>query len=512
MVLKASGGKIMSNYVGSIDLGTTSNRFILFDKKGNIFASAQKEHKQIFPKPGWVEHDPLEIWKNTCSVIKEVMDKPSVSVASIDSIGITNQRETSIVWNRETGKPYYNAIVWQCTRTDDICKNLVSEAGEGFFTQKTGLPVATYFSGPKVKWVFDNIPEVKQDVFSGNVLFGTIETWIIWWLTGGPKNGSHITDVSNASRTMMMNIHSLEWDKDLLETMDIPLSILPDIKPSIDSNTWGVTQKSGPFKGKIPVCGALGDQQAALFGQTCFSKGEAKNTYGTGCFLLMNTGNTPIISRHGLLTTLGYQINNESAVYCLEGSIAIAGALVQWMRDNLGLIKSAAEIEDLAKTVDDNGDVYFVPAFSGLFAPYWRSDARGIIAGLTRFANKGHLARAVLEASAYQTRDIITAMKKDSGVDLTLLKVDGGMVLNELLIQFQSDILNVPLIRPKVIETTALGAAYAAGLATGFWSSIQDLKTNWSEEKRWLPSMPEKKREELYARWGKAIERSFDWI
>jgi len=512
MVLKASGGKIMSNYVGSIDLGTTSNRFILFDKQGNIFASAQKEHKQIFPKPGWVEHDPLEIWKNTCSVIKEVMDKPTVSAASIDSIGITNQRETSIVWNSETGKPYYNAIVWQCTRTDDICKNLVSETGEDFFTRKTGLPVATYFSGPKIKWIFDNIPEVKKEVFSGNVLFGTIETWIIWWLTGGPKKGSHITDVSNASRTMMMNLNTLEWDKDLLETMDIPLSILPDIKPSIDSHTWGVTQKSGPFKAEIPVCGALGDQQAALFGQTCFSKGEAKNTYGTGCFLLMNTGNTPVISHHGLLTTVGYQINTEKAVYCLEGSIAIAGALVQWMRDNLGLIKSAADIEDLAKTVEDNGDVYFVPAFSGLFAPYWRSDARGIIAGLTRFANKGHIARAVLEANAYQTRDIIIAMKKDSSVDLTLLKVDGGMVLNEFLMQFQSDILNVPLIRPTIIETTALGAAYAAGLATGFWSSIQDLKANWSEEKRWLPSMSKQNREDLYAKWRKAIERSFNWV
>ncbi len=502
----------MLKYVGSIDLGTTSNRFILFDKQGNIFGSAQKEHKQIFPKPGWVEHDPIEIWKNTCSVISEVMDKTAISVESIDSIGITNQRETSVVWNRKTGKPYYNAIVWQCTRTDEICKNLTAEAGDAFFTEKTGLPVAPYFSGPKLKWVLDNIPDVKKDISSGDVFFGTIETWIIWWLTGGPKKGSHITDVSNASRTMMMNIRTLEWDKELLRALEIPLSILPDIKPSIDSNTWGTTQKDGPFKGEIPVCGALGDQQAALFGQTCFSKGEAKNTYGTGCFLLMNTGTAPVISNHGLLTTIGYQINNEKAVYCLEGSIAIAGALVQWMRDNLGIIKSAGEIEELAKTVDDNGGVYFVPAFSGLFAPYWRSDARGIIAGLTRFVNKGHLARAVLEANAYQTLDIVTAMKKDSKVDLTLLKVDGGMVLNELLMQFQSDILNVPIIRPTVIETTALGAAYAAGLASGFWNDINDLKANWSEGKRWLPSMSRKKREHMYSKWGKAIERSFDWV
>jgi len=502
----------MLKYVGSIDLGTTSNRFMLFDKQGNIFGSAQKEHKQIFPKPGWVEHDPIEIWENTCSVITQVLEKTGISVESIDSIGITNQRETSVVWNRKTGKPYYNAIVWQCTRTDDICKNLVADTGEAFFTEKTGLPVATYFSGPKLKWVLDNIPDAKKDILSDDVLFGTIETWIIWWLTGGPDKGSHITDVSNASRTLMMNIHSLEWDKDLVDALGIPISILPDIKPSIDSNTWGRTQKDGPFKGEIPVCGALGDQQAALFGQTCFSKGEAKNTYGTGCFLLMNTGTTPVISKHGLLTTVGYQINKEKAVYCLEGSIAIAGALVQWMRDNMGIIKSAGEIEELAKTVDDNGGVYFVPAFSGLFAPYWRSDARGIIAGLTRFVNKGHLARAVLEANAYQTLDIVTAMKKDSKVDLTLLKVDGGMVLNQLLMQFQSDMLNVRIIRPTVIETTALGAAYAAGLATGFWNDINDLKANWSEGKRWVPSMSQEKREALYSKWKKAIERSFDWV
>ncbi len=502
----------MTKYVGAIDLGTTSNRFILFDKQGNIFDFAQKEHKQIFPRPGWVEHDPIEIWKNTCSVIKEVMIKTGISTDQIDSIGITNQRETSVVWNRKTGKPYYNAIVWQCTRTDKLCKSLVKEYGEDFFHEKTGLPVASYFSGPKVKWILDHVTDSKKESDSGDVLFGTIESWIIWWLTGGPEKGSHITDVTNASRTMLFNLNTLEWDKELLDAIGIPASMLPKIKPSIDSKTWGTTLKNGPFEGSIPVCGALGDQQSALFGQTCFSEGEAKNTYGTGCFLLLNTGNTRVRSTHGLLTTIGYRVNDEKAVYCLEGSIAIAGALVQWMRDNLGIIKDAFEIEELAKTVKDNGDVYFVPAFSGLFAPYWRSDARGIIAGLTRFANKGHIARAVLEACAYQTRDIIMAMKKDSNVDLKHLKVDGGMVLNELLMQFQSDILDVPIIRPTVIETTALGAAYAAGLATGFWNSTKDLKNNWSEGNRWEPTMTVEHREKLYSGWKKAIERSLNWV
>jgi glycerol kinase len=501
----------MNKYVGAIDLGTTSNRFILFDKQGNIFASAQKEHQQIFPKPGWVEHNPMEIWKNTCAVIQEVMIMAGVSPDQIDSIGITNQRETAVVWNRRTGKPYHNAIVWQCTRTDALCKSLVKEYGEDFFRERTGLPVSSYFSGPKVKWILDNIPEAKQDITSGDVLFGTIESWIIWWLTGGPKTGSHITDVSNASRTMLMNLTTLKWDKELLDAVGIPESMLPEIKPSVDSNTWGTTRKHGPFQGRIPVCGALGDQQSALFGQTCFEEGEAKNTYGTGCFLLLNTGDNIVRSMHGLLTTVGYQINKEKAVYCLEGSVAIAGALVQWMRDNLGIIKNASEIEELAKTVDDNGDVYIVPAFSGLFAPYWRSDARGVIAGLTRFANKGHIARAVLEACAYQTRDILMAMNKDSNVDLKHLKVDGGMVLNELLMQFQADLLNVPIIRPTVIETTALGAAYAAGLATGFWNGRRELKKNWSEGKRWRPQMKPAQRNLLCANWAKAIEKSLDW-
>ncbi|MFH2057918.1 MAG: glycerol kinase GlpK [Pseudomonadota bacterium] len=501
----------MNKYVGAIDLGTTSNRFILFNKQGNIFKSAQKEHKQIFPKPGWVEHDPMEIWENTCAVIQTVMNTSRISPDQIDSIGITNQRETSIVWNRLTGKPYYNAIVWQCTRTEAICKSLVNHYGQDFFQERTGLPVASYFSGPKVKWILDNISDAKKECQSGNVLFGTIESWIIWWLTGGPDNGSHITDVTNASRTMLFNIHTLEWDKQLLDAMGVPVAMLPLIKPSVDSNTWGTTRKHGPFGGRIPVTGALGDQQAALFGQTCFMAGEAKNTYGTGCFLLLNTGTKVVRSTHGLLTTVGFQINKEKAVYCLEGSVAIAGAMVQWMRDNLGIIKNASEIEELAKTVDDNADVYFVPAFSGLFAPYWRSDARGIIAGLTRFANKGHIARAVLEACAYQTRDIIIAMNKDSNVDLKHLKVDGGMVVNEILMQFQADILDVPIIRPIVIETTALGAAYAAGLATGFWSDIKDLQKNWSEDKRWEPTMNEGQRDALCAGWAKAIEKSLNW-
>ncbi len=501
----------MKKYVGAIDLGTTSNRFILFDKQGNIFESAQKEHKQIFPQPGWVEHNPIEIWKNTCSVIETAMTKAKITAEQIDSIGITNQRETCVIWDKNTGEPCYNAVVWQCTRSDDICKTLINDYGQDFFRKKTGLPVASYFSGPKTTWILENVSQAKTAKNSGNIMFGTIESWIVWWLTGGPDGGSHVTDVSNASRTMLMNIHTMQWDEELLSAHGIPSSMLPQIKPSIDSQTWGSTLESGPFKGKIPVCAALGDQQSALFGQTCFSKGEAKNTYGTGCFLLLNTGNAAVESNHGLLTTVAYQINDQKTVYCLEGSIAIAGALVQWMRDNLGLIEKAEDIEALAKSVEDNGDVYFVPAFSGLYAPYWRSDARGIIAGLTRFADKGHLARAVLEACAYQTKDIAKAMNKDSGVVLKHLKVDGGMVLNELLMQFQADILNVPIIRPKVIETTALGAAYAAGLATGFWSSTDELKANWAEDKQWQPDMDRKKRDHLYANWAKAIEKSYGW-
>jgi len=499
----------MVKYVGALDQGTTSNRFIIFDHGGQIIAVDQKEHEQIFPQPGWVEHNPLEIWQNTQDVIRGALAKANLTGSDLAAIGITNQRETTVIWDKNTGIPYTNAIVWQCTRTDEICRELEREQGQNRFRDKTGLPIATYFSGPKIKWILDNIVQARAAADKGEALFGTMETWIIWWLTGG---GSHVTDVTNASRTMLMDLQTLDWDKEILQILGIPRQILPRIVPSSDSSTWGTTSENGPFNAAIPVCGALGDQQAALVGQTCFGQGEAKNTYGTGCFLLLNTGHTPVPSRQGLLTTLGYQINDQRPVYCLEGSIAITGALVQWLRDNLGLISSASEIEELARTAEDNGGAYFVPAFSGLFAPYWRSDARGVIVGLTRFVNKGHIARAVLEASAYQTRDIVAAMNKDSGVELTKLKVDGGMVGNELLMQFQSDILDVPVIRPQVSETTALGAAYAAGLAVGFWSGPEELRKNWAVDKTWQPDMESSVRETYYRQWKKAVDRTFDWV
>ncbi len=502
----------MGKYIGALDQGTTSNRFIIFDHKGNIKAIDQKEHEQIFPKPGWVEHNALEIWENSKEVIKGALKKAKISGSGLGAVGITNQRETTLIWDKNTGKPFYNAIVWQCTRTDEICKQIIRHHGQNRFREKTGLPVATYFSGPKIKWILDNVPHAKKAAEKGDALFGTMETWIIWNLTGGPDGGAHVTDVTNASRTMLMDLNTLLWDDEILEVLDIPKSILPKIVPSSDENFWGHTLASGPVGAKVPVCGALGDQQAALVGQTCFEMGEAKNTYGTGCFMLLNTGVTPVSSRHGLLTTLGYQFSGQKPVFCLEGSIAITGALVQWLRDNLGLISRAPEIEELAKTVDDNGGAYFVPAFSGLFAPYWRSDARGVIAGLTRYVNKGHIARAVLEAVAYQTRDILEAMNKDSGVSLRKLKVDGGMVANELLMQFQADILNVPVIRPKVAETTALGAAYAAGLATGFWAGLDELKRNWEMDKTWEPEMEPDVRETYYKNWKKAVDRTFDWV
>ena len=502
----------MANFVAALDQGTTSNRFIIFDHSGQIVGWDQKEHEQIFPQPGWVEHSPLEIWQNTQDVINGALFKTGIAGSDLAAIGITNQRETTVIWDKKTGQPFMNAIVWQCTRTDEICKQLSRDQGQNRFRDKTGLPIATYFSGPKIKWILDHVAKVRKAADKGEALFGTMETWLIWWLTGGPNGGAHVTDVTNASRTLLMDLISLQWDDDILEIMGIPKQILPRIVPSSDTNAWGVTLKDGPLDAPVPICGALGDQQAALVGQTCFDLGEAKNTYGTGCFLLMNTGHTPVPSRQGLLTTLGYQINDQRPVYCLEGSIAITGALVQWLRDNLGLISSASEIEDLAKTAEDNGGIYFVPAFSGLFAPYWRSDARGVIAGLTRFTNKGHIARAALEASAYQTRDIVEAMNKDSGVDLTKLKVDGGMVGNELLMQFQSDTLNVPVVRPSVTETTALGAAYAAGLAVGYWESIDDLKRNWSVDKTWYPSMKDEDREKGYRGWKKAVERTFSWV
>jgi glycerol kinase len=498
--------------VGALDQGTTSNRFIIFNHNGQIVGWEQKEHEQIFPKPGWVEHNPLEIWQNTREVIRGALAKANLGGSDLAAIGITNQRETIVVWDRKTGKPFMNAIVWQCTRTAGICKELEQDQGQNRFRDTTGLPIATYFSGPKIKWILDEVSAARTAADKGEALFGTMETWIIWWLTGGPDGGTHVTDVTNASRTMLMDLNSLQWDEGILEALGIPPQILPRIVPSSDSNTWGTTLEDGPLKAAIPVCGALGDQQAALVGQTCFDMGEAKNTYGTGCFLLLNTGHTPVPSRHGLLTTLGYQINDRRPVYCLEGSIAITGALVQWLRDNLGLISRAPEIEDLAGAVKDNGGTYFVPAFSGLFAPHWRSDARGVIVGLTRFVNKGHIARAVLEASAYQTRDIVEAMNKDSGVKLNKLKVDGGMVGNELLMQFQADILNVPVIRPKIAETTALGAAYAAGLAVGFWSGAEELRKNWEIDKIWQPSMETGSRETYCRQWKKAVDRTFDWV
>ena len=502
----------MAKYVGAFDQGTTSNRFIIFDHNGRIIGVDQKEHEQIFPRPGWVEHNPLEIWQNAQEVIRGALAKAGISGSELAAIGITNQRETTVIWDKNTGNPFTNAIVWQCTRTREICDELSREGGQDRFRNKTGLPIATYFSGPKIKWILDNVPEARSAAERGEALFGTMETWLIWWLTGGPNGGNHVTEVTNASRTMLMDLGSLQWDDEILKILKIPRQILPRIMPSSDTHTWGTTLEDGPLNAKIPVCGALGDQQAALVGQTCFNMGEAKNTYGTGCFLLLNTGTTPVPSQHGLITTVAYKMDDQKPVYCLEGSIAIAGALVQWVRDNLGLIKEAREIENLALGVEDNGGVYFVPAFSGLFAPYWRADARGVVVGLTRYANKGHLARAVLEANAYQTRDIVDAMDKDSGVKLSKLKVDGGMVYNNLLMQFQSDTLNVPVIRPKVTETTALGAAYAAGLAVGFWSGIEELRQNWAEDKTWHPAMSSNVREKYYLEWKKAVDRTLNWV
>jgi len=502
----------MNQYIAAIDQGTTSTRCMLFSHNGEIVSSAQKEHEQIYPRPGWVEHNPLEIINNTSSVIQKSIKASGVSPNDIAAVGITNQRETSIVWDKNTGQPFYNAIVWQDTRTKAICDSLAEDGGYDRFRAKVGLPLATYFSGPKIKWLLENVPGVRDAAKNGNAIFGNIDSWVIWWLTGGPEGGSHIIDVTNASRTLLMDLVTLDWNDEILNIMGIPRDMLPRIVPSSDPNTWGVTDISGPFKTSIPVCGDLGDQQAALVGQTCFSAGESKNTYGTGCFMLINTGIDIVPSNSGLLTTVGYKFGDQPATYALEGSIAITGALVQWLRDNLGIIDSAPDIEKLARTVDDNGGIYFVPAFSGLFAPYWRSDARGVIVGMTRYVNKAHFARAALEATAYQTREVLDAMKKDSGVLLKTLKADGGMVHNDLLMQFQADILNVPVVRPKVTETTALGAAYAAGLAIGFWDHQEDLRKNWQIDKTWRPQMNEEKREALYSGWLKAVERTFDWV
>jgi glycerol kinase len=496
----------MARYAAAVDQGTTSTRFMVFDQKGQVVAVQQKEHEQIYPKPGWVEHNPMEIWERTQEVIKGVLSGGKVDLKDISGVGVTNQRETTLVWNRKTGKPVHNAIVWQDTRTDTICNDLARDGGQDRFRAKVGLPLATYFSGPKIKWILDNVQGVRADAEKGDAVFGNIDTWVIWWLTGGPNGGVHVTDVSNASRTMLMNLETLDWDPEIMKIMGVPRAMLPEIRAS--SQVYG--EATGALKG-IPVAGDLGDQQAALFGQTCFGVGEAKNTYGTGNFMLLNTGTKPVQSRAGLLTTLGYKIGKDKPVYALEGSIAITGALVQWLRDNLGLIKTSPEVEKLAATVEDNGGIYIVPAFSGLFAPYWKSNARGVIVGLTRYVNKGHIARASLEATAYQTREVLDAMNKDSGVQLTSLKVDGGMVQNDLLMQFQADILNVPVIRPTVAETTSLGAAYAAGLATGLWSKVEDLRANWGKDKEWDPKMPASRRDTLYKGWLKAVTRTFDW-
>jgi glycerol kinase len=497
----------MPKYVGALDQGTTSTRFMIFDHGGQVVAIHQKEHEQIYPKPGWVEHDPAEIWARSQEVTRGALDKAGITAADLAAVGITNQRETAVVWDRNTGKAIHNAIVWQDTRTDVIVNEFAKDGGQDRLRAKVGLPLATYFSGPKVKWILDNVDGARAKAEAGDLVFGNIDTWCIWNLTGGVNGGVHVTDVTNASRTMLMNLETLDWDDEILSLMGIPRSMLPAIKAS--SEVYGTAK--GDLEG-IAVAGDLGDQQAALFGQACYDPGEAKNTYGTGNFMLLNTGTKVVPSKSGLLTTLGYKIGDQPAVYALEGSIAITGALVQWLRDNIGLITSSAEVEALAATVEDNGGVYFVPAFSGLFAPYWRSDARGVIAGLTRYVNKGHIARATLEATAWQTREVLDAMNADSGVALTALKVDGGMVYNELLMQFQSDVLNVPVIRPQVAETTALGAAYAAGLAVGFWAEVEDLRANWAKDKEWTPKMDEAEREKEFGLWKKAVTRTFDWV
>jgi len=497
----------MKQYVMAIDQGTTSTRAMIFNHTGGVVGVRQKEHEQHYPQPGWVEHDPLEIWSSTQFVVQSVLNDYDLTVADLAAIGITNQRETTLVWDRETGKPYYPAIVWQDTRTDKLCNQLAKDGGQDRFRDITGLPLATYFAGPKIAWMLENVPGLREDALSGKAIFGTVDTWLIWNLTGGRQGGVHVTDVTNASRTLLMNLHTLDWDPGMLSVLDIPRQMLPEIKPS--STVYGTAE--GVLSG-VPVAGILGDQQAALFGQTCYSAGEAKNTYGTGCFMLMNTGNEAVPSASGLLTTVGYQIGDQKVVYALEGSIAITGALVQWLRDNLRMFNSAAEVETLAETVEDTGGIYFIPAFSGLFAPYWRSDARGAIVGMTRYINRGHIARAALEATAFQTREVLDAMEKDSNVKLRALKVDGGMVVNTLLMQFQADILNVPVIRPVVSETTSLGAAYAAGLAVGFWPDIESLRKNWREDQRWTPKMPEAIRSEKYAGWKKAVTRTFDWV
>jgi glycerol kinase len=498
----------MSSYIGAVDQGTTSTRFIVFDKTGRVVSQAQKEHEQIYPRPGWVEHDPEEIWRRTQEVIATALEERGLRAKDLDAIGITNQRETTVVWDRKTGVPAANALVWQDTRVAPDVVAFAKTVGEDFFRKRTGLPLATYFSGLKLRWILANVPGARERAEAGEFLFGNIDTFLVWQLTGGAAGGLHITDVTNASRTQLMNLADLEWDDEILAHFEIPKVMLPRILSS--SENYGAVA-DGPLRG-VRIAGILGDQQAALVGQACFEAGEAKNTYGTGCFLLMNTGEKLVESKHGLLTTVAYRFGNELAQYALEGSVAITGALVQWVRDNLGLISSSGEIETLARSVKDNGGVYFVPAFSGLYAPYWKDSARGVIAGLTRYATKAHLARAVLEATAYQTREVLEAMEKDSRIELQVLRVDGGMVVNDLLMQFQSDILDRPVVRPVIKETTALGAAYAAGLAVGYFSDLADLKAKWAADYTWTPNMEATARDGYFRAWKKAVTRSFDWV
>ncbi|MCD6518600.1 MAG: glycerol kinase GlpK [Anaerolineae bacterium] len=500
----------MSKLILAIDQGTTGTRAILFNQKGENVASAYARHQQIFPQPGWVEHDPLEIWRRTQETIQAALEKGNLQVKAIEALGITNQRETTIIWDKTTGQPYANAIVWQCTRTQQICQKLIDEGLEPLFRERTGLPISTYFSGTKIKWLLENIPGLRAAAERGQALFGTIDTWLIWNLTGGAQGGAHIIDVTNASRTMLMNLKTLDWDPDLLEILNIPRALLPEIRPSSDRSSYG-TATLPPIRG-VPLCGDLGDQQAALVGQTCFSPGEAKNTYGTGSFLLMHTGERPIPSTRGLLTTVAYGFGPGQHAYALEGSIAITGAAIQWLRDNLGLIQDAAETETLAASVPDTGGVYFVPAFSGLFAPHWDMYARGAIVGLTRYTTKAHLVRATLEAICYRTREVIEAMEADSGIALQTLKVDGGATVNNLLMQLQADILGKPVIRPTVQETTALGAAYAAGLASGFWPDLASLCENWRVDTTFAPQWSQERRAQGYAGWRRAVERAKGWI
>ncbi|MFZ0737707.1 MAG: glycerol kinase GlpK [Candidatus Acidiferrales bacterium] len=498
----------MAGYIGAVDQGTTSTRFIVFDRTGRVVAVSQKEHEQIYPRPGWVEHDPEEIWRNTQEVIEAAMAQRSLRPADLAAIGITNQRETTVVWNRKSGQPVFNAIVWQDMRVADAVAEFSRHGGQDRFRHRTGLPLSTYFSALKIRWILENVPGVRAQAESGDALFGNIDTYLVWHLTGGTHGGIHATDVTNASRTQLMNLDTLDWDAEILKAFDIPRAMLPQIRSS--SEIYGHA-KTSAVRG-IAIAGILGDQQAALVGQTCFEPGQAKNTYGTGCFLLMNTATRAVPSNHGLLTTVGYKFGGQPAIYALEGSVAITGALVQWLRDNLGLIEKSSEIEALARSVKDNGGVYFVPAFSGLYAPYWKSNARGVIAGLTRYANKGHLARAVLESTAFQTCEVLEAMEKDSGIKLDVLRTDGGMVENDLLMQFQADILNRPVVRPAVKETTALGAAYAAGLAVDYFRDIDELRSNWAVEQTWKPNMESGMRDELLRSWKRAVTKSFDWL